>query len=145
MSSSARKRRHARRGEAGFSLIEVVVALALLGMALAVLTDSVRTGLATASRSAAIEPPLAVAEAKLAAVGVTAPLVTGSTSGAETSGIRWRVAVDDYNDDGFDGPSGDTSGVPKLYRVRVTVTWLQGGTPRSLDLDSLRLAMPRQP
>ena len=145
MSSSAGRRRRSRRGEAGFSLIEVVVALALLGMALAVLTDSVRTGLASASRSAAIEPPLAVAEAKLAAVGVTEPLATGNTNGAEPSGIRWRVVVEDFNDDGFDGPSADTPGVPRLYRVRVTVTWLQGGLPRSLDLDSLRLASPRQP
>ncbi len=122
-----------------------MVALALLGLALAVLTDSVRTGLASASRSAALEPPLAVAEAKLAAVGVTEPLALGASAGEEKSGIRWRVAIEDYRDDGFDGPSGDVPGVPRLYRVRVTVSWLQGGAPRSLSLDSLRLESARRP
>ncbi|MBI3514398.1 MAG: hypothetical protein HY060_10095 [Proteobacteria bacterium] len=122
-----------------------MVALALLGLALAVLTDSVRTGLASASRSAALEPPLAVAEAKLAAVGITEPLSLGTITGEEKSGMRWRVAVEDFHDDSFDSPSGDTPGVPRLYRVRVTVSWLQGGASRSLSLDSLRLETPHRP
>jgi prepilin-type N-terminal cleavage/methylation domain-containing protein len=134
-----------RRGEAGFSLIEVVVALALLGLVLAVLTDSVRTGLSGASRAAALAPPLALAEAKLAAVGITAPLSPGATSGEDAGGIAWRVVVDDYRDDGVDAPSSDAPGVPKLYRVRVTATWQQRGAPRSLSLDSLRLAAPHGP
>ena len=90
---------------------------------MAVLTDSVRTGLASASRSAALEPPLAVAEAKLAAAGITAPLQPGTTVGEEKNGVGWRLVVEDFVDDVFDGPSGDAPGVPRLYRVRVTVTW----------------------
>ena len=129
-----------QRREAGFSLIEVVVALALLGLILAVLSDSLRTGLSSAARAAAIQPPLAVAEAKLAAVGVTEPLVTGRTSGQDARGMVWQLSIDEFRDDDFDGPSSDAPGVPKLYRVRVTVSWSQGGTARSLSLDSLRLA-----
>jgi prepilin-type N-terminal cleavage/methylation domain-containing protein len=125
---------------AGFSLIEVVVALALLGLVLAVLTDSLRTGLSSAARAAAIQPPLAVAEAKLAAVGVTEPLIAGRTSGRDARGLAWQLSVEDFHDDGFDGPSSDAPGVPKLFRVVVTVSWSQGGRPRSLSLDSLRLA-----
>jgi general secretion pathway protein I len=134
------KRRSARRSEGGFSLIEVVVALALLGLILAVLSDSLRTGLGSAARAAALEPPLAVAEAKLAAVGVTERLVAGRTSGQDVRGIAWQVAIEEFRDDDFDGPSADAPGVPKLYRVRVTVSWSQGGAARSLSLDSLRLA-----
>lgn len=129
-----------RRGEAGFSLIEVVVALALLGLILAVLSDSLRTGLGSAARAAAIEPPLAIAEAKLAAVGVTEPLVAGRTNGRDARGIGWQMSIEEFRDDDFDGPSGDAPGVPKLYRVVVTVSWSQGGAARSLSLDSLRLA-----
>lgn len=132
-----------RRAERGFTLIEVVVALALLGLVLAVLSDSLRTGLSSASRAAAIEPPLAVAQAKLAAVGVTEPLATGTSRGEDARGIQWQLSVDEYRDDGFDAPlgsiSGDAPGVPKLYRVKVTVTWLQGSTPRTISLASLRL------
>jgi general secretion pathway protein I len=128
-----------RTGERGFSLIEVVVALALLGIVLGVLSDSLRTGLSSASRAAAIEPPLAVAQAKLAAVGVTEPLAAGGTKGEDARGIQWQVSVDEYTDDAIDAPPSDAPGVPKLYRVRVTVTWQQGGAPRSLSLASLRL------
>jgi len=38
-----------------------VVALALLGLVLAVLSDGLRTGCRAHSRAAAIEPPLAIA------------------------------------------------------------------------------------
>ena len=134
------KRRSKRGGEAGFSLLEIVVALALLGLILAVLSDSLRTGLGSAARAAAIEPPLAVAEAKLAAVGVTERLIAGRTSGQDARGIAWQLAIEEFHDDDFDGPSSDAPGVPKLYLVRVTVSWRQGGVPRSLSLDSLRLA-----
>jgi prepilin-type N-terminal cleavage/methylation domain-containing protein len=133
------------RREAGFSLIEIVVALALLGLILAVLSDSLRTGLGSAARAAAIQPPLAVAEAKLAAVGVTEPLVTGRTSGQDARGMVWQLSIDEFRDDDFDGPSSDAPGVPKLYRVRVTVSWSQGGAARSLSLDSLRLAQVTPP
>jgi len=129
-----------RGGAAGFSLLEVVVALALLGLILAVLGDSLRTGLSSAARAAAIQPPLAVAEAKLAAVGVSEPLVAGRSRGEDARGIAWQLVVEDYRDDDFDGPSGDAPGVPRLYRVRVTVSWMQRDGPHSLSLDSLRLA-----
>jgi prepilin-type N-terminal cleavage/methylation domain-containing protein len=132
-------RRSARRAQAGFTLIEVVVALALLGLVLAVLSDGLRTGLSSASRAAAIEPPLAVAQAKLAEVGVTEPLTTGITRGQDARGIQWQLAVDDYDDSTLDAPATDAPGVPKLYRVTVTVSWLQGRTPRSLSLATLRV------
>jgi hypothetical protein len=105
-----------------------------------VLSDSLRTGLSSAARAAAIQPPLAVAEAKLAAVGVTEPLVGGRSRGEDARGIAWQVVIEDYRDDDFDGPSGDAPGVPRLYRVRVTVSWAQRDGPHSLSLDSLRLA-----
>jgi len=116
-----------------------VVALALLGLVLAVLSDGLRTGLSSASRAAAIEPPLAIAQAKLAAVGVTEPLTPGTSKGEDARGIQWQMSVDDYQDEAPDAPASDAPGVPKLYRVTVTVTWLQGGTPRSLHLASLRV------
>jgi prepilin-type N-terminal cleavage/methylation domain-containing protein len=133
------RRRSNRSAESGFTLIEVVVALALLGLVLGVLTESLHTGMTSASRAAAIQPPLALAEAKLAAAGVTEPLIGGVVKGEDARGIGWQVAVEEYRDDAFDGPSSDTPGVPKLYRVRVTVSWTQGGGPRSLSLESLRL------
>ena len=116
------------------------MALALLGLILAVLGDSLRTGLGSAARAAALQPPLAVAEAKLAAVGVTEPLTGGRTHGEDARGIAWELDVEDYRDDDVDGPASDAPGVPKLYRVRVTVTWQERSGPHSLSLDTLRLA-----
>ena len=128
-----------RRAERGFTLIEVVVALALLGLVLAVLSDGLRTGLSSASRAAAIEPPLAIAQAKLAAVGVTEPLTPGTSRGEDARGIAWQMSVDDYQDEAPDAPASDAPGVPKLYRIKLTVTWQQGGTPRTISLSTLRV------
>jgi prepilin-type N-terminal cleavage/methylation domain-containing protein len=134
-----------RNRTAGFTLLEVVVALGLLGLILAVLGDSLRTGLSSAARAAALQPPLTVAEARLAAVGVSEPLVAGRSHGEDARGIAWQLAIEDYRDDDFDGPSSDAPGVPRLFRVRVTVSWVQRDGPHSLSLDSLRLARVAPP
>ncbi|MBV8170035.1 MAG: hypothetical protein JO021_24835, partial [Alphaproteobacteria bacterium] len=71
--------------------------------------------------------------------GVTEPLTAGTTRGEDTRGIQWQMSVDDYQDDAPDAPASDAPGVPKLYRVKITVTWQQGGTPRTLSLTTLRV------
>jgi general secretion pathway protein I len=142
--------------ERGFSLLEVVVALAVLGLVLAALADALRAGLLGGSKAATVETMLALAEAKIAEVGVTEPLKEGRSSGAATAGgsgepVRWQVDVT-RSDTGLSGDIGgsgsigaDTdAGLPRPFRVAVTVSWDQGGVTRSLALETIRLAPPER-
>ncbi|HEY0524889.1 MAG TPA: prepilin-type N-terminal cleavage/methylation domain-containing protein [Stellaceae bacterium] len=140
--------------ERGFSLLEVVVALAVLGLVLAALADALRAGLLGGSKAASVETMLALAEAKIAAVGVTEPLTDGRSGGTANNGgdrVRWQIDVA-RTDAGLSGAFGDTgsigadtdAGLPQPFRVAVTVSWDQGGTTRSLSLETIRLAPPER-
>lgn len=122
----------------GFSLVEVVVALALLSLVLAVLAEAIRGGLLADAKGAATKRLLVAAETRLALVGVETPLEAGTREGGE-GGIRWRVAVENIRDS-LDAPEAEGgANVPAAYRVRVTVT----SDERSLSLETIRLKPDR--
>jgi general secretion pathway protein I len=126
----------------GFSLLEVVVALAILGLLLVTLADSVRGGLLGGAKAASVEMLLAEAESRLALVGTAElPLEPGTRQGSDGD-LRWRLDVEEIRDP---APDFDDAGAPGAYRVRMTVTAAPGGVPRSLALDTVRLRPGTEP
>lgn len=130
-----------RTGDAGFTLIEVLVALVIVGLTLAALASVFGSGLLGQRAAGAAETALALAQEKLAAAGVAKPLRRGESDGVFAGRYAWRVAVAKYRDkaenkEGFDAPR-----LPnlRLYRVAVTVTWRQGRRAKTLRLATLRL------
>ena len=115
-------------GQRGFTLIEVVVALALLGLLLAGLGQAVRGGLAGNAKAVTWEAALALAESRLAAIGTEEALRAGAQEG-RFGGLRWRSRVEAA--ELVDDPR-----VPQLWRLRVEVVWDEG---RPLVLETLRL------
>ena len=117
------------RGEAGgFSLIEVVVALALLGMLLAGLAQAVRGGLGGNARAISWEAALALAESRLAAIGTEDALRAGTQQGS-FGALQWRSVVEEAS-------RPDDPRLPPLWRLRVEVAWSDA---RPLVLETLRL------
>jgi general secretion pathway protein I len=125
----------------GFSLLEVVVALAILGLVLATLADSVRGGLLGGAKAAAVELLLAEAEARIASVGTVEPLEPGTRRG-DDGFYHWRLDVEEFRDPALDLEETD---LPRAFRVKVTVTSEQGGVPRSLALETVRLRFRESP
>ena len=124
--------------ERGFSLVEVVVALALLSLILGILAEAIRGGLLADAKGGAVKRLLVAAETRLALVGVETPLEAGMREGGDGD-IKWRIAVESFRDP-LDAP--EASGrpqVPSAYRVRVTVT----SSERSLSLETIRLKPER--
>jgi general secretion pathway protein I len=124
-----------RRGEAGFSLLEVVVALAILGFGLAGFAESLRGGIASGAGATTVQGALALAEARLAAVGTTEKLQVGTASG-EFGRYHWRSEVEEAPDEAV--PAADPT-LPPLYRLRVSVSWERLGRTRSIALETMRL------
>jgi general secretion pathway protein I len=118
--------------EAGFTLIEVVVAFVLLTLVLSVSFEIFSTGF---SRTAQLEDQsraLLIAQSRLAAAGVEEMLKEGETHGdSEDHRFQWTVSVT-RSDEGTD-PSKPQPGVYQLYRIDVIVTW-QGGDDRHRQL-----------
>lgn len=122
--------------DGGFTLIEVVAALAILAVVLGMAYRILGDGLGGVRRAEDRAAALAVAEARLAALGVEEPLVPGERTGV-TAGHAWRIIVVPRRDPPFDGLEG--RGLAAL-RIDVTVGDPSGG---DVHMTTTRLARVR--
>jgi general secretion pathway protein I len=127
---------------AGFTLIEVIVAFALLALGLTLLLGT----LANASRqvrwSADAGRAAMHAQSLLAATGVGEALVPGVREGEFEDGrYRWRLQVAPWQDpDAPPGPLTDLS-APQMQELDLSMQW-GDGPGEHLQLRSLRLVRP---
>lgn len=133
------------RAQGGFGLLEVVIALAIAGIALVSVVRAAAESMRATAASSAYQQGLSRAQSHLDSL-VTRPVV-GEQQGDDGGGFRWRHAVH---------PAGTTAArdVPRpaqpdepvvtLYAVTVWITWQDGAAARQIRLDSatLRTAPP---
>jgi general secretion pathway protein I len=122
---------------AGFTLIEVVVALAIAGLGLGLLVAATGSGLESSTAAARATTAASHAQSRLAQVGLTLPLKRGDYSGDEGDGFRWRVHIADPSGQGQVG-----STAVALYPVTVTESWRSGVQQKTFSLYSERTGPP---
>jgi general secretion pathway protein I len=116
----------------GFTLVEIIVALAILALSLDVILPAIsdalwRTGEAEAQAEAA-----SLARSLLAEAGTAVTLSNGAAAGQFENGFRWRLQVTTY------GSAGQTMPV-RAYEVVAEVSWDDPRGERSVALTTLRL------
>lgn len=120
-------------GTDGFTLLEILVAIAILGLSLSVLLGTFTLALDRARESRTKEAAQALAQALLLRVETAAPDDIRPEAGAQ-SPLYWRIAVQDF------GSAEDRqSWKERALQVRVTVFWNDHARKRSLSLSTLRL------
>lgn len=124
------------RRQRGFSLLEVLVAFAILSISLGVLLQVFATGLRNAGLAGDYTQATLYAESILAAMGRETPLTEGERSGPVNERFSWRSVVSAYAE-GLPDPEKIRA---RAYRVRVEVYWPGLGQNRSVTLETLRLA-----
>jgi general secretion pathway protein I len=77
----------------GFTLIEVLAAIALLAIAFAVALGALGKSAQNAGRSAQLDSAVEHAQTLLAEQGLSAPLRDATTSGTFADGMRWDLRV----------------------------------------------------
>ena len=127
------------RRDQGFTLIEVLVAFAILALTFTALVRIFGSGLTAADRVARERAAILLARSQLANAGVETPLTLGASDGEGAEGYRWHVAVEP------DPSTAALPSLPLLRRINVTVSWAEGGRERSLSLATLRLAPAPRP
>jgi prepilin-type N-terminal cleavage/methylation domain-containing protein len=118
-------RRTARASQAGFTLLEVVVALALLAVLLPTALGLVAMGLRAIKTSSDTTGAVLVARRKLDELAHTEATPVAGEGAAGP--YRWIA---------------DVSREQRLVRLRVRVQWEQRGREQGLELVTLRAAPP---
>lgn len=120
--------------QAGFSLLEVLVAFVILALSLGVILQIVSTGLRNAVLAEEYAVASAYASSKLAELSLQEASRLENDEGEFESGHGWRVEVREFPLD--DEEEWRSSLV--LYLVRVSVSWGTGRDARVFELETLR-------
>lgn len=116
----------------GFTLIEVLVAFALVALVLGAALRLVSGGLNDSDVAERQTLAVLVAESRIAEVGTAVPLAPGVTDGTAPGGYRWRREIRPIADAADDDP------LP-LYAITVEVS---ADDRRGVRLSTLRPAAP---
>ena len=123
----------------GFTLLEVVVALAIAGLALVGLFRAGSGGLFAVDTAARAEEAVQRAQSHLAAVGRDAALVEGEFTGDDGAGYRWTLRVRPLTTRQSLGEDGITPTTTTLFNVEVAISWPALAGERSVVLRTSRL------
>ncbi|WP_345294523.1 type II secretion system protein XpsI [Luteimonas vadosa] len=124
----------------GYTLIEVLVAFAVLALALTLLLGTLSGASRQVRWSADAGRAALHAESLLAQTGVGEVLQPGRRDGEFEAGrYRWTLEVAPYQDPARPSPATVDPFAPRLLQLRLLVTWGDGGPRENLVVDSLRL------
>jgi general secretion pathway protein I len=123
----------------GFTLLEVVVALAIAGLALVGLFHAGSGGLFAVDAAAKAEEAVQRAQSHLAAVGRDAAMAEGEFTGDDGAGYRWTLRVRPLSTRQSPGQDGSLSATTTLFSVEVAISWPGRAGERSVVLRTLRL------
>ncbi len=135
----ARRRRTPRRPDAGFSLVEVLVAFSVASLTLAVYFEVLGRSAAASQASADRLTAAAHAQSKLAGLGHLEPLAEGRSQGAFDETFSWELAVS------ADARLGARHGRAPLRALNAAlkVIWKRGRRERTATYTTLRLVAAR--
>ena len=131
-----RPARPVRSGDRGFTLIEVLAAMLLIGIVLPVVMQGVMAGTRAGSEAHRRTEAATLAQSKLQELTVTGQWDGGTLSGdfgPDWPAYRWQAAVAEWAND---------AQAVGMQQVDVTVTWTDRGRPATLTVSGLAYVRP---
>jgi general secretion pathway protein I len=131
-----------KRRNNGFTLVEILVAFAILGLASGALMTGFGASLERAALAANARRAALAASSVLELIGTEYPLQPGEETG-EDRNLRFTITISPY-DDGAPPPSDEENIRPPLvpYAIAVHATTGRGAAAQSVDLSTIRLGPP---
>jgi general secretion pathway protein I len=137
--AAMKRARKAGNDAAGFTVIEVIAALAILSLSLALLFSTMSEAIHRQQRAKTLAEASVLAQSLLARIGTEFPLRQGDAKGDFPNGFRWETEIAAYGD------ASDAQEWPvAAYRVGVTIFARNQVKQPAASLTTIRLA-PRDP
>ena len=121
--------RRNRARQHGFSLLELLVAFAIMALALGMLYRASGSSARAVGDAERYQRAVILAESLLAMRDAVSP--GGWRAAGESAGYAWRIVSAPYVTD-ITGPN-----VPQLHEIEILVGWNEGGRPREIRLATL--------
>ena len=128
----------------GFTLMEVLVVIAILGIGLGIILELFSGGLRSAKISEEYTKALWYGKAKMEEVLTSKNLSEGVTEDAFDSQFSWKSDVIKANPSLGQEENVEAHLPVDLYKIIVKVTWRSGLGQRSLEMESLRAFKPAE-
>ncbi len=129
------------RSEAGFTLLEVLLAVVILGVSLTTILLQFQTALHAGSISQDRTNAVIYAKEKLESLKIEDELSEASQSGVLESGYEWETEVSLYEYEEYEDQADDISYEDlrhETYKFRATVKWNSGINKRQVELITLK-------
>jgi general secretion pathway protein I len=130
-------------GRFGFTLLEVLIALIIAGLAAAALLNAAGSGLLVTKTASMYDQAVVRAKSHLAAATYGTKLASGDWTGDDGGGFRWRLHVARLASAALPSTGAQAAGAQQaapgqvvLYGITVWVGWSDGGTGRQVRLDT---------
>lgn len=135
--------RSRRRLQAGYTLIEIIVAFAILALGLTLLLGTL-SGATRQVRQAGDAGRAGLHAQSLLAEFGELPQPGARAGELEDGRYRWQLDVEPWADPApRSGPQRSDPNAARLLRLRLLVEWGEGGPAQRVELSSLRLVLPQ--
>ncbi len=134
--------RQQSRRQRGYTLIEVIVAFALLALALGLLLGTLSGATRQVRWSGDAGRAALHAQSLIDQMGIAAPISAGRDAGDFEDGrYRWTMEITPWEDPDVppDAPLPVNNTGNRLYEIALVVEWGEGGSGEHLRLRTLRL------
>ncbi len=132
-----------RPAQAGFTLLEVMIAFVIAALAIGALFGGTVSGLDATAVAASYDEAVSLAKSHLAAIGHGTTIAVQETSGADGQGFTWHLRVREAGSRQLALSDQDRANDLKpsravLYDVIVTESWHTGHRQRQVTLATRR-------
>lgn len=111
--------------EAGFTLLETLVAFTIFSVVLVTIYESLSTSVRGEAEARSVLSSAQIAKSVMAEVGLSIPLVEGTLSERESEGFEWSLQIQRV---GPPASSRNNAHLMQLYRLNLSVQNSSGGT-----------------
>lgn len=122
----------------GFTLIEVVVALTVLGVGLIVIIELFSGGLRLGRMAEEYTQAVSYARVKLEDIALGRQMKEGAEEGEFDKNFRWQMEVKKV-DILASEERGDIALPVELYQIKLNVIWKSGAQERSATIESMKV------